>query len=202
MSAPGEAAVSSYLQVSKQSTLTASDAAGNSYVLQLSTVPNAGTTTFNGHSGVLSSADRLSVTRNGVLTVNNIYTSYYTLNPYTAFGTVYAEGAPYVAASNSVALPTTITIGDSGPLDDLTFYHDSSMTAVEATAAQTYVVSANNATTLLLCINTVTSGVKAAGTADGLTDGTESDCYTVDAAGTATLVSVTLSVLGEVLTFK
>ena len=66
----------------------------------------------------------------------------------------------------------------------------------------TYSVSANNATTLLFCVNAVVSGVTAQGTADGLANGMESDCYSVNATGKATLTSIALTVGGAALTFK
>src|SRR5208337_192691 len=65
-SAPGAAAITSYVQTSHQSTLTASDTTGNSYVMELSTTPKAGTTSFDGHSGALSSADSMTLSKNGV----------------------------------------------------------------------------------------------------------------------------------------
>jgi len=43
---------------------------------------------------------------------------------------------------------------------------------------------------VLLCLEPQITGVSGQGGADGLVDGTETDCYTVDSAGTATLVSV------------
>jgi len=44
--------------------------------------------------------------------------------------------------------------------------------------------------------------VTAQGTADGLLNSQEIDCYHVDAAGTATLASVSLNVAGNIVTFK
>jgi hypothetical protein len=46
------------------------------------------------------------------------------------------------------------------------------------------------------------TNVTAQGTTDDLVDDAESDCYTVDAAGNAALVSVTLAVNGVTLTFE
>lgn len=201
-SAPGDAALTAYLQASHQATLSATDSSGNSYVLQTSLTPNAGTVTFDGHSGLLSSAAIVSIAKNGVTVAGpSSTTNYYTLGPYTSYGSAGSTGSPYAVASSNAALPATIKANDSGTLDDLTFYHDSTKAAVVATAVESYAVSARNATTLLMCLNTVTSGVTAQGTADGLSDGTESDCYTVDSAGNAVLLSITVTVSGGTLTF-
>jgi len=201
-SAPGAASITSYLQTSHQSTLTATDTSGNSYVMELSATPKAGTTTFDNQSGALSSADTMTLSKNGVHVETSSSESYYTLNPYKHLGDIYSAGTPYAVASKSVDLPTTVTVDDSGTVDDITLYHDSSQAVVDADATQTYSVSAHDATTVLLCIKTDTTDVTATGTADGLSLGTESDCYTVDAAGNAALNSVAMSVNGESLDFK
>ena len=200
--APGAAAITSYLQTSHQSTLIATDTTGNSYVMQLSNTPKAGTTTFDGNSGASSSADKVALSKNGVGVDSSSSETYYTLNPYRHLGDVYGAGTPYAVASNSTDIPTTVSVDDSGTVDDVTLYHDSSQTVVDADATQTYSVSAHDAKTVLLCIKTDTTDVTAAGTADGLSVGAESDCYTVDAAGNATLNSVAKSVSGESLDFK
>ena len=72
---------------------------------------------------------------------------------------------------------------------------------IDAMESATYSVKANDAISLLVCITNTISGVTAQGTADGLADGTETDCYSVNAAGTAALVSVTLTVAGTTLNF-
>lgn len=60
---------------------------------------------------------------------------------------------------------------------------------------------ANDASTLLFCLDATTSDVTAQGATDGLADGSESTCYTVDAAGDVTLTSISLTVSGMALTF-
>lgn len=202
-SAPGDAALTSYLQAPHQNTLSATDSGGNSYVLQTSLTPNAGTVSFNGHAGLLSSAAVVSLAKNGVTVAGpSSTTNYYTLSPYTPYGNVGSSGSPYAVVSSSVAIPATIKVNDSGTLDDVTFYHDSTKTVVDGMAVETYTVSARDASTLLMCLTTVTSGVTGQGSADGLGDGTESDCYTVDAAGNAALISIAVTVGSVTLTFK
>jgi len=53
----------------------------------------------------------------------------------------------------------------------------------------------------VLSINFVVSDVTAQGTADGLTDNTETDCYSVDASGNTALVSIAITVNGATLKF-
>lgn len=201
-SAPGEAAVNAYVQASHQSSLTASNS-GNTYTLQLSSVANASPTTFNGSTPAYSTVDTLTVNKNGAQVAHSVSTSYFLLNPLVPLGKVSSTGTPYAIVTSSMPLPMTVTVGNSGiAFYNLTYYHDSTKSMVDASATATYSVTANNATTLLLCFNAVVSGVTAQGTTDGLANGTETDCYTVDAVGSATLTSIALAVSGTMLTFK
>jgi hypothetical protein len=93
-------------------------------------------------------------------------------------------------------------MGSSGAFDNLTYYHDSLMATVDADETTTYSVMTNNSTTLLLCLNSSITGVTAQGSADGLVSGTESDCCTVDAAGNATLATITITINGITVKFK
>lgn len=61
---------------------------------------------------------------------------------------------------------------------------------------------ANDVITLLMCLNFVISDVTAQGMTDGLVASTETDCYSVDASGNVTLVSIALAVDGVTLNFK
>jgi hypothetical protein len=201
-SASGAAALSAYLQASHQNTLSAKDNSGNSYSLQLNATPNPGTTTFNGTANASSRTETVNLYRNGLLVANGVSTSYYTLNPYVSLGNVSSTGSPYMIASNQSAVPTTVTVGQSGPLDNDTYYHDSTMSTVDATAVQTYSVLANSSTTLLFCINDVISNVTTQGTTDGMANSTESDCYSVDGSGNISLFSVAIAVSGVSLTFN
>ena len=200
-SAPGAAALTAYVQVSHQSTLTARDTAGNSDTLQLNSAPVGGTTSFNGLASVNSSIGTLTLKQNGVLLTNSITTSFFLISPFTPLGSVSSTGIPYGIVSSPVPLPATLTVGGSGPYGTTTYYHNSTKSIVDATATSTYSVSSNNATTLLVCLNTVTSGVTSQGSLDGLAAGTESDCYTNNASGTLTLLSITITVSGTTLTF-
>jgi hypothetical protein len=201
-SAPGETALVSYLQGTHQYTLSATDNSGNAFTLKLSSQPYPGTTTFNGEAPAYSTVDTLTLNANGVLAANSISTGYYLLNPYVPLGKTFSTGTPYAVVTSSTPFPATLTVGSSGPVDTLTYYHDSTMGIVDANEQGTYSVQANNSTTLLMCLNFTVSDVTAQGAADGLAADTESDCYTVDASGNVALVSIALTVNGETLNFK
>ena len=62
-SAPGEPALSAYLQASHQGTLNASYQ-GDSFELQFSSVPNAGTTTFEGFAPAYSVVQTVTLKQN------------------------------------------------------------------------------------------------------------------------------------------
>ncbi|MGO9988424.1 MAG: hypothetical protein ACLPSY_06580 [Steroidobacteraceae bacterium] len=205
-SAPGEAALVNYLQAAHQYTLNATDSLGNNYTFQINSQPNAATSTFNGEAPAYSTVDTFTLEQNGVLIANSISTSYYLLNPYVPLGKTFGTGTPFGLVTSYTPFPTTLSVGNTGPLDSLTYYHDSTLAIIDANETDSYSVDANNSTTLLMCLNFVVSHVTAVGTADDL-DGftpnlTETDCYSVDASGTAALVSVALTVGDEALNFK
>jgi hypothetical protein len=200
-SAPGAMAMATYRQGAHKDTLKASNA-GNSYTLQVSNITNAGTTKFNGAAPAYSSVDTVTLDENGVVIANTVSTDYFLLDPYVPLGRVSSTGSPYGVVTGSSPLPMTLDVGSSGDMDSLTYYHDSSMGTLDAQEDDTYSVKANNPTTLLLCEDSSITNVTAQGTADDLVDDSESDCYTVNAAGNAALVSVTLTVNGVTLTFE
>jgi len=201
-SAPGEAALAAYVQANHSATLHATDSAGNGWTLQYATTASANTTTFNGTVNAHSTVDTVTLDKNGAQVGTNTSTSYFLLNPYVPLGKVSSGGTPYGVVASSSPLPTTITVGGSGAFDTLTYYHDSTQAVMDADETSTYSVAANNSTTLLVCFNTVISGVTAQGTADGLAAGTEMDCYTVDASGNAVLFSITVTASGVTLKFQ
>jgi len=56
--------------------------------------------------------------------------------------------------TDSGRAPTTLNVGTTGPVDNLTYYHDSTM-AIDANETGTYSIEVNNSTTLLMCLNFV-----------------------------------------------
>lgn len=200
-SAPGEAALVAYLQASHQTMLSAADASGNSYTVQLNSALNAGTTTFNGSAPAYSTTQTIAFQKNSALVESGTSTSYYLLNPYVPLGETYSSGSPFALVSTYTPFPTTLNVGDAGSVASLTYYHDSTMTTADASETDTYTVGANNSATLLMCLNSVISNVTSQGALDGLADSSEADCYTVDASGNADLVSIAVTVNGATLNF-
>jgi hypothetical protein len=200
-SAPGETALAAYLQETHNYTLKASSG-GNSYTLQLSRVPNAGTTSFNGSAPTYSRVDTVTLDENGLRLAQKVSTDYFLLNPYVPLGRVSGSGSPYGIVTSFAPFPTTLEVGSTGDVNSVTYYHDSTKSVLDAHEADTYSVEANDATTLLMCLETTITNVTAQGTADDLVDDAESDCYSVDAAGDTALVSTTMTVNGADLTFQ
>jgi hypothetical protein len=202
-SAPGDSAFSAYLQASHQYSLSAVDNSGDTLTVDISSVPNPGTTSFNGFVGVDSSLDTATLKKNGVLVTTSVSTSYYTLNPYASLGNVSQTGSPYEVLVIHSPIPATVSAGDINTgLDSGTAYHDSTKTLVDGNIGDSYYTGVNNATSLLFCINSQTTNVSAQGLSDGLADATETDCYSDDSSGNINLVSIALVVNGQTLTFK
>jgi hypothetical protein len=200
-SAPGAATINAFVQVMHSNILNATDSNGNRWMVQISFVPNSGTTTFNGTANAHSTVRTVAVFENGALVANSISTGYFLLNPYVPLGSISTTGVTSIS-SNVSALPTTITVGQSGAVDTITDYHNSTLTTVDATEVETFSVQADNSTAVLFCFNSVTSNVSAQGAADGFVADTESDCYAVDTLGNASVAKIVLTVNGVTLTFQ
>jgi hypothetical protein len=202
VSAPGDSALATYLQRQNETWLNATDS-GNSYSLVVLDKPNAGTTTFDGSGPAYSTDVTVTVAKGGDMYVANLVsTNFFLLNPYVPLGKAYGNnGSPYAVVNSPSPLPSTLTVGASGTLATAFMYHDATQSIVDGNLTTTYSVKANNASTILFCISSVVSGVTSQGTADGLSDGTETDCYSVSATGTVNLVAVTMTVNGVNLNF-
>jgi hypothetical protein len=201
-SAPGEAALVGFLQTPHQYTLRA-QAMARSYSLDVASSPNPGATTFNGSAPAYGTGGKIAVMAANDPTplASSAATAYYLTNPYAPLGNVSSTGSPYGVVATFVPFPATVTVGMSGTVDDLTYYHDSKMSTIDAEQTVDYTISAKDSASLLLCLNSTFSNVTAQGTADGLANGTQTDCYSVDAAGHAALYSSTRMVNGAMLTF-
>jgi len=205
-SAPGESALVNYLQATHQYTLNATDSTGNSYTIQLSSRPNAAATAFDGNAPAYGTASALTLQLNGAFagTVEKIdSTLFYLLNPYVPLGTTFSGGTPYGLITGSTPLPATFNVGATGQVYSLTYYHDSTMSVVDASETVTYSIDAYDSESLHACLSYVLSDVTVVGGSDGLVPGQrEVDCYSIDAAGVATMFSISLMVsAGETLTF-
>jgi hypothetical protein len=201
-SAPGDAAMAAFLQATHHAMLSATDSMSNSYTLQIDQVANAGTTTFERSAPAYSATSTVSLSQNGTQFARTVDTSYFLLNPVIPLGKVNSTGSPYAIVTSSTPIPVTLTVGSSGAFDNVTYYHDSTKAVVDANEVDTYSVAANNSSSLLYCIQSAISGTTLQGSADGMADGTETDCYAVTSAGVATLVSASVSVGGGTLKFQ
>jgi hypothetical protein len=201
MSAPGEQSYSKFLQTNSTGTLNASNG-GDTYSIQYSFTAATTTTTFNGSAPAYSTTAALVIGKNSQQVGTGTATTYYLLNPYVPLGQVELGGSPYAVVTSSTPLPTTFTVGDSGSIYNQTYYHDSTMTVLDASESLTYSVQANTPSTIKFCTTSQISGVTAQGTTDGLADGSETDCFTIDASGNMTFVSVSVSVGGVNLVFQ
>jgi hypothetical protein len=200
--APGDAAVAAFLQADHHLMLSATDSSSNTYSLQLDEVANAGTTTFNGMGPADSNTATIALSKNGMLVASTMDTSYYLLNPVMPLGKVNSTGSPYSIVTSSTPIPMTLTVGSSGSVDSVTYYHDSSMAVLDANEVITYTVTLGDAMSLRYCVQSVISGTTAQGALDGMADGTETDCYAVTAAGMATVASITVTAGGVTLMFQ
>src|SRR3954469_17576435 len=181
-SAPGAAAVNAFVQRSRFDLFHATDPSGNTWSFLTTLTPNGGTTTFNGTPNATSGTETNDLFKNGAAFAGNTNTGYHLINPYVPLGRAYTNGITKIV-SNVSALPATVTVGQSGPLDTVTSYHDSTLGTLDATTVETFSVEALDATRLLLCVTAVTSNVTPQGTTDGFAAGTTSTCYTIDASG-------------------
>ena len=200
--APGEEALVGYLRTPHQQMLSA-ESSGRSYSLDVNSAPSSGTTKFNGSAPAYSTANNLTVTQSQAAAplASRVTTAYYLMNPYVPLGSTSSSGSPYAVVTNYLPFPTVLRVGTSGMVDNLTYYHDSTMNTMDANETVEYAIRANDSATLFLCLSDTVSNVTAHGTADGLANGAETDCYTVDAKGHAALSSITLTVNGTTLRF-
>jgi hypothetical protein len=173
-------------------TLTASSGA-NSYTAIYSETPNNGTTMFDGQEAN-SSTISLTITENGSPIVIEIATAYYLENPYQPLGlTLSSKGGQFEFLYNSInPLPSTLTVGGSGPLGSGTYYVVNTNDGI-GSLTETYSVASKDASTVLLT-------TYATGTVNGQSI-SETINYAVNASGAFELQSVEILVNGTTLNF-
>ncbi len=167
---------------------------GNSYTAIYSETPNNGTTMFDGQEAN-SSKISLTITENGSPIVTEIDTAYYLENPYRPLGlTLSSNGGQFDFLYNSTnPLPSTLTVGGSGPLGSGTYYAVNTNDGI-GSLTETYSVASNNASTVLLT-------TYATGTINGQSI-SETINYAVSASGAFELQSVEILVNGTTLNFN
>jgi len=121
----------------------AASSGGNSYAGTYSETPNQGTTMFDGQEAN-SSTISLTITKNGSPIVTEIDTLYYLENPYQPLGlTVSYNGGQFDFLYNSTdPLPSTLTVGSSGPLGSGTYYVVNTNNAI-GSLTETYAVASS-----------------------------------------------------------
>ena len=177
-SAPGDAAVSQYLQAAHQATLTGTDTSGNSYTLQLSTTPSAGASTFNGYAGAHSRVVSSTISVNGVPRAPDVQTYHFLVDPYEPLDT----GGSSEVVDSFVPLPTTVEVGTLET--NIVSFSIQPNSPGGGAGADYFTVGANDSRSVLLCLGYAYSEDM------GLLSVAQSDCYGVDALGDMQLISV------------
>jgi hypothetical protein len=173
-------------------TLTATDSSGNTWTATYSSTAG-GMAMFNGQNASTSMI-ALTVSENGAVVATEDSTAYYLMNPYSPLGlSGTTSGVAWTAVVTSYTpLPSTLTVGASGPLGSFTYYNGM-MTSI-GSLTEPYTVKAASPTTLYL-------NVDAAGTING-TQETETLTYSIASDGTLqALVQAVVTVNGTTLTF-
>jgi hypothetical protein len=173
-------------------TLKATDNNGNAWTVVYAAMAG-GTAMFNGQTAN-TTAIAITISENGVVAATEDSTAYYMVNPYSPLGiSGTTNGMAWTAVINGYTpFPAMLTVGDSGQVSSATYYDG--MNNVIGSLTETYTVTANNVTSLLLNID-------AAGTLNGVQE-TETLTYVIGSDGTFMgLQGVQLTVNGTTLTF-
>ncbi len=173
-------------------TLTGTDNSGNTWSVTYSESPG-GMAMFNGQSANTSEI-ALTVSKNGAVVATEDSTAYYLANPYSPLGVSgTTSGVAWTAVISSYTpLPSTLTVGASGPLSSATYY-DGMMNNI-GSLTETYTVTAASPTALFLNID-------AAGTVNGVQEA-ETLTYSIASNGTLlALVQAQITVNGTTITF-
>jgi hypothetical protein len=173
-------------------TLTATDSSGNTWTATYSETPG-GVAMFNGQNATIS-AISLTVSENGAVVATEDSTAYYLTSPYSPLGlSGTTSGTAWTAVVNSFTpLPSTLTVGASGPLGSFTYY-DGMMNNI-GSLTETYTVTAGSPSALFLNID-------AAGMINGVQE-TETLTYSIASDGTlSALTQVVITVNATTYTF-
>ena len=173
-------------------TTISASSGGNSYTGTYSETPNKGTTMFDGQVAN-SSRISLTVTENGSPIVTEIDTAYYLENPYQPLGlTLSYNGGQFDFLYNSTTpLPSTLTVGDAGPLGSGTYYVVNTNDAI-GSLTETYSVTSTS--------NWVLLNTYATGTINGQSI-SQMISYVVNGGYAAGVASVEILVNGTTLKF-
>lgn len=198
MSVPGEAAVGAFLQTRHESLLHAENGAA----ALIANLPAAKSGPFHGFAPAYAATHLQTMRSGGEPAATTAVTHYFLAKPYMPLGKVGADGRPFGVVTVSFGFPTTLRAGDSGPVDNLTYFHDATTKIAEAAEATSYTVAARDAGSVRLCMTSVVTDVTSQGSADGLKAGSQTECYAVTPTGAAELESVALADSSASLTLR
>jgi hypothetical protein len=140
--------------------------------------------TFEGVTGFSSTSTMTITVAAPCNSIAQTSTSYYDTN-YTPLG-FNSIGVNYGVYAPAPVYPTTVTVGSTATIGTETLYTNSSKTVPNGTVSQSYVVTADTATTAI--VNVISKSFTTGGT---LTS-TEQDYFRVDASGNLTPLSIDL----------
>lgn len=140
-----------------------------------------------------SSTISLTITENGSPIVTEIETAYYLENPYQPLGLTlsYNGGQVDFLYNSTNPLPSTLTVGDSGPLGSGTYYVVNTNNAI-GSLTETYSVTSTG--------NWVLLNTHATGTVNGQSI-SQTISYVVNGGAAAGVASVEILVNGTTLNF-
>ena len=182
---PLEAAISALFSTTRTYTRTETGLNnGDVYDFEASYVMGA-PTSFEG-TQVRTVSVTHSIKKNGAQFSTSSQNDYFLASPYRLIGTTLQNSSVYVVASGQIPLPATAKPGDSGKFYDTITYDSASKKTVLATSSLSWAVTADTATTVTFCVNSVNVVSQIPGSTN------RSDCYKVDTAGTVPMVGFTL----------
>jgi len=177
-------------------------ATADTYTLHFSTAPNPGLTVFREQTQAHSAVQTAQVTKNGAPLATLTTTAYFLADPFVPLGRVAANGVPYAAIINQYELPTAAAVGTSGPFFNMTWYHDTDMSAVDGFMTGSYSVTTGEGGLARVCLKVDTARVTPQGVTDGVVEGTQVHCFRIAGNGKATLETIEMSIGGQPLVFR
>ena len=138
--------------------------------------------TFEGVTGLSAvTTFTMTLTNCTPAITNQTFTSYYD-SSYVPLG-IDSPGVNYGVYATPPTLPTTVKVGDTGPIGTMNLYTDSTKSIPNGTLVQSYVIEPNNSATAI--VNLVSKNYDQSGTLVS----TEQSRSRIDSAGTLTPVS-------------
>jgi hypothetical protein len=183
-------ALSAFYQSSAVYNLSATSGS-TTYHLQAALTPGPQTTFLGTKVDSTVLAD--SIESNGAVIATGGKTVLYLNSPFREWGGILASGV-YEVDHDQHVLPTMVSTGTSGSLDEQDYFSDSTLSNQVATGSRTWTMAAASTDTGLFCIDDN----------DDLGGGpeTEEDCYLMDEKGSIMGLQITLVLNGTELTFK